>query len=128
MKDIFDQVAGDAHLMPWYFFGTWAMILFTWQMFRRGPSEAGGLSLLISALNSINTPLIAITVIAQGMIFDIVCQKYGVSNDAATGVIGAGIGMLTGQGINALQQIHAMQEAQKLANPNQPAGPAQPKE
>lgn len=125
MKDIFDQVGTNASYLPWYFLAAWGMVLITWGMFRRKPSESGGLVAFISALNSINTPLIAITVIAQGMIFDIVCQRYGVSNDAATGVIGAGIGMLTGQGINALQQLHAMQGAIPK-NPTMPETPAQP--
>jgi hypothetical protein len=55
---------------------------------------------LIAALNSLNTPWVAIVVIILGMCFDIVCQKYGVANDAATGVIGAGIGLLTGQALS----------------------------
>lgn len=57
----------------------------------------------ISAINSLNTPWVAMVVIVLGMVFDIVCQKYGVSNDAATGVIGAGIGLLTGQALHAAQ-------------------------
>lgn len=56
----------------------------------------------ILALNALNTPWVAIFVIVLGMIFDIVCKVYGVANDAATGVIGAGIGLLTGQGLQAL--------------------------
>jgi uncharacterized protein YqgC (DUF456 family) len=55
---------------------------------------------LILALNMLNQPWVAIIVIILGMIFDIVCQRYGVSNDAATGVIGAGIGLLTGQALS----------------------------
>lgn len=111
--------------VQWYALAVWAMVLVTIAMFRNR-NEPGGLARLIGALNSINTPLIAITVIAQGMIFDIVCQQNGVSNDAATGVIGAGIGMLTGQGIQALQQLHAIQTQAPPPNPSQPAGPAQP--
>jgi hypothetical protein len=55
---------------------------------------------LVGAINSINTPWVAITVIILGMAFDILCKKWGVANDAATGVIGAGIGLLTGQALN----------------------------
>jgi flagellar biosynthesis protein FliR len=58
----------------------------------------------ISALNSLNTPWVAICVIILGMSFDVVCKIYGVSNDAATGVIGAGIGLLTGQALSKSQQ------------------------
>lgn len=54
----------------------------------------------IAALNSLNQPWVAITVIVIGMGFDIICKLYGVSNDAATGVIGAGVGLLTGQALN----------------------------
>ena len=57
------------------------------------------LSSLISALNSMNQPWVAIIVIMIGMIFDIICKHFGVANDAATGVIGAGVGLLTGQGL-----------------------------
>ncbi len=54
----------------------------------------------IAALNALNTPWVAIVVIVMGMVFDVLCKIYGVSNDAATGVIGAGIGLLTGQAIS----------------------------
>ena len=54
----------------------------------------------IAALNSLNTPWVAIIVIVIGMAFDLTCKVYGVPNDAATGVIGAGIGLLTGQALN----------------------------
>ncbi len=55
---------------------------------------------LIAALNSLNTPWVAIIVITLGMTFDVVCKQWGVPNDAATGVIGAGIGLLTGQALS----------------------------
>ena len=54
----------------------------------------------IVALNSLNTPWIAILVIVLGMAFDILCKRFGLDSDAATGVIGAGIGLLTGQVIH----------------------------
>jgi uncharacterized membrane protein YeaQ/YmgE (transglycosylase-associated protein family) len=72
----------------------------------------------IAALNSLNQPWVAIVVIIIGMLFDVICQKYGISNDAATGVIGAGVGLLTGQALNRAN--HDL--------PSQPAGPAQPKQ
>jgi len=54
----------------------------------------------IAALNSLNTPWIAIVVILIGMGFDIACKHAGIAADAATGVIGAGIGLLTGQALS----------------------------
>lgn len=86
---------------------------------------------LILALNALNQPWVAMLVIVLGMIFDVVCQRYNISNDAATGVIGAGIGLLTGQ---ALSKTAAPGTAQSTTTttstippPIQPAGPAQPK-
>jgi uncharacterized protein YqgC (DUF456 family) len=54
----------------------------------------------IASLNALNTPWVAIIVIVLGMTFDVVCKAWGVPNDAATGVIGAGIGLLTGQALS----------------------------
>lgn len=79
----------------------------------------------ILALNSLNTPWVAITVILMGMTFDVVCKAYGVPNDAATGVIGAGIGLLTGQALSKSQQTQ--EPMSQLPNPTPPAEPAQPK-
>lgn len=80
---------------------------------------------IIVALNSLNQPWVAIVVIVLGMIFDIVSQHFNVSTDAATGVIGAGVGLLTSQGIHAANQLVAMN--QPPSNPTKPADPAQPK-
>lgn len=71
---------------------------------------------LIAALNALNQPWVAIVVIVLGMIFDITCKHFGVANDAATGVIGAGVGLLTGQGIRA-----AADHANPLSLPADPA-------
>jgi hypothetical protein len=54
----------------------------------------------IAALNSLNTPWVALIVITLGMGFDIACKHFGIAQDAATGVIGAGIGLLTGQALS----------------------------
>ena len=61
----------------------------------------------IAALNALNQPWVAIIVIILGMTFDIICQHFGVSNDAATGVIGAGVGLLTGQALNRATTVLA---------------------
>lgn len=73
----------------------------------------------IAALNSLNTPWVAIFVIVIGMAFDLACKQFGVPNDAATGVIGAGIGLLTGQ---ALRNHDATSTNPPTPNP-QPANP-----
>ncbi len=60
----------------------------------------------IAALNSLNTFWGAVCIILIGMSFDLACKHYGVSNDAATGVIGAGIGLLTGQALSKSPGTH----------------------
>lgn len=67
----------------------------------RGPWDVGLPMKFIAALNSLSQPWVALTVIVLGMTFDVICQHYQISNDAATGVIGAGVGLLTGQAIRA---------------------------
>jgi len=59
---------------------------------------------VISALNSVTTPWIAILVIVLGMIYSILSHRYGISGDGASGVIGAGIALLTGQALSHSQQ------------------------
>ena len=54
----------------------------------------------INALNSLNTPWIAIIVIGLGMVFEVVCKVYGLNSDGASTVIGAGVGLLTGQALS----------------------------
>ena len=72
---------------------------------------------LISVLNSLNTPWIAILVIIIGMVYAVVSHIYGISGDGASGVIGAGIGLLTGQ---------ALSKSQSSAEPMVPIVPANP--
>ena len=72
------------------------------------------LAKFIAAINTLNQPYIAIIVVILGCVFDVTCQKYGISNDAATGIIGAGIGLLTGQALH------------KGASPDPPTVPANP--
>jgi hypothetical protein len=66
----------------------------------RRDREALMLERFISAINGLNQPYIAIAVVVLGCVFDVVCQRFQISNDAATGIIGAGIGLLTGQALN----------------------------
>jgi hypothetical protein len=59
---------------------------------------------LIAALNSLNTPWIAILVILIGAVFSVISHVYGMSGDGASGIIGAGIGLLTGQALSKSSQ------------------------
>ena len=116
-----------------YLLVAWILGILTWMVVKRG---AGTPSSLIATLNALNQPWIAICVIILGMVFDIVCQKYGVSNDAATGVIGAGVGLLTGQALNRADHSittttpsSTIREASSSSivpppNPTLPVGPA----
>lgn len=72
----------------------------------------------IAALNALNQPWVAIIVILIGMSFDLACKHFAVPNDAATGVIGAGVGLLTGQAIDRA----------KINTPTPPEPAATPKE
>lgn len=91
----------------------------------------------IAALNALNQPWIAMLVILLGMTFDVICQKYGISNDAATGIIGAGIGLLTGQALSKTAPPGIAQSTTTTTStipppvaptPSKPAEPAQPKQ
>lgn len=76
---------------------------------------------LIAALNSLNTPWIAILVIILGMSYAVVSHVYGLSGDGASGVIGAGIGLLTGQAL-----AKSSQSAEPMALPKNPITPVEP--
>jgi hypothetical protein len=53
----------------------------------------------IAVLNSINATWLAIIMILIGMGYGVVSHVYGINGDAATGVIGAGIGLITGHAL-----------------------------
>jgi hypothetical protein len=59
--------------------------------------KKGWVGEFIDALNMLNTPWIAIIVLILGMLYNLKCKQYGLSADSANQVIGAGIGLLTGQ-------------------------------
>lgn len=86
--------------LQWYIVLIWVLLLVSWAVIRGGGSLEG----FVSALNSVNTPWVAILVMVIGMLFDIASQKYNMSTDAATGVIGAGIGMLTQNALHSQQK------------------------
>jgi hypothetical protein len=51
----------------------------------------------IAALNAIGSPILAVVVIILGCIYSIVSKQYGLDGNTAAGIVGAGIGLLTGQ-------------------------------
>jgi hypothetical protein len=51
----------------------------------------------IAALNTVSSPVLAVVVIIIGCIFAIVSKCYGLDGNTAAGIVGAGIGLLTGQ-------------------------------
>jgi hypothetical protein len=51
----------------------------------------------IAALNSISSPILAVLVICLGCGYSILSKKYGLDGNTAAGIVGAGIGLLTGQ-------------------------------
>jgi hypothetical protein len=67
-------------------------------------SRRNELNKFIAALNSLNTPWIAILVIVIGTVFSVISHTYGMSGDGASGIIGAGIGLLTGQALSKSSQ------------------------
>lgn len=52
---------------------------------------------LVFALNMISSPILAILVIVLGCIYSVVCKQYGMEPSTSAGIVGAGIGLLTGQ-------------------------------
>ena len=83
---------------------------------------------VVSQLNQLNTPWVAIIVIVLGMIFAVVCKVYGLNSDMASGVLGAGIGLLTGQALAKSQQPGTHLEVDSTNNHTLPGmnDPAQP--
>jgi hypothetical protein len=55
---------------------------------------------LIAALNALSTPWLALLVIVLGAAFYLVCGLWHLSTEPAVGIIGGGVGLLTGQVIN----------------------------
>lgn len=51
----------------------------------------------ITALNSMSSPILAVVVIVLGCGYSIISKKYGLDGNTAAGIVGAGIGLLTGQ-------------------------------
>jgi hypothetical protein len=81
--------------------------------------QKGWMKDFITALNSLNTPWIALLVVTLGMVYNLKCKAFGLSSDSANQVIGGGLGLLTGQ---------ALTNKIGTAVPTPPAGPATDKE
>ena len=56
---------------------------------------------LIAAFNTISSPVLAVLVILIGCGFSILSKQYGLDGNTAAGIVGAGIGLLTGQVLSA---------------------------
>jgi hypothetical protein len=74
----------------------------------------------IAVLNALNTPWVAIFVIVLGMAFDLAAKSQGLTSDAANQVIGAGIGLLTGQALHASAQEKASITSSPYDKPKPP--------
>lgn len=55
----------------------------------------------IAALNAIGSPILAVVVIMLGCVYSVVSKMYGLDGNTAAGIVGAGIGLLTGQVLSA---------------------------
>ena len=55
----------------------------------------------IAALNMISSPILAVIVILIGCAFAVLSKVYGLDGNTAAGIVGAGIGLLTGQVISS---------------------------
>lgn len=51
----------------------------------------------IAACNTISSPILAVLVIMLGCVYSVVSKCYGLDSNTAAGIVGAGIGLLTGQ-------------------------------
>jgi hypothetical protein len=62
--------------------------------------KQGWIGQFIVALNSLNTPWVAIIVVILGMLYNLKCKAFGLPSDSANQVIGGGLGLLTGQALS----------------------------
>lgn len=89
--------------------GAIVLLAFMWLVSR----EDSVVGRFILALNSLNTPMVAVLVIVLGEVYGIVCNQYGMKGDGPSTIIGAGIGLLTGQVLSkTLTQTHDGQPPQ----------------
>ena len=92
--------------------------------------KSGWIGQFIIALNSLNTPWVAIIVVILGMIYNLKCKEYGLPSDSANQVIGGGLGLLTGQALNNRAGTHSTSTVNTTIPPITPApdGPTSPAE
>ena len=74
-------------------YATIVLLLIAFLVLRSGFTLTG----FITALNSMSSPILAVVVIIMGCIYSIVSKRYGLDGNTAAGIVGAGIGLLTGQ-------------------------------
>lgn len=93
--------------------------------------KTGWIEEFVNSLNTLNTPWIAIIVVVLGMLYNIKCKVYGLDSSSANQVIGAGIGLLTGQAIEARKREASVSVTRTTIDgppPELPATPATPPE
>lgn len=86
--------------------------------------KSGWIGQFITALNSLNTPWVAMIVLILGMIFDLKCKAAGMSSDSANQIIGGGLGLLTGQALQNRPGTHTSQTIEAVMPPTPPLVPA----
>jgi hypothetical protein len=74
-------------------YATLILILIAFMVIRSGFTLTG----FITALNSMSSPILAVVVICLGCVYSIISKRYGLDGNTAAGIVGAGIGLLTGQ-------------------------------
>lgn len=90
--------------------------------------KSGWIGQFILALNSLNTPWVAIIVVILGMIYNLKCKQYGLPSDSANQVIGGGLGLLTGQALNNRAGTHSTSTTDTVVPPVAPVDPIKPVE
>lgn len=71
----------------------------------------------ITAINALSSPNLAVLVMILGCGYSIIAHKYGLNNDIASGIIGAGIGLLTGQALAKTQTFEGHPPTQTVGPP-----------
>jgi hypothetical protein len=79
--------------------------------------KTGWIGQFITALNSLNTPWVAIIVVILGMIYNLKCKAFGLPSDSANQVIGGGLGLLTGQALNNRAGTHSTSTVDTVVPP-----------
>jgi hypothetical protein len=80
----------------------------------------------IAALNTISSPILAVLVICIGCGYSIASKHYGLDGNTAAGIVGAGIGLLTGQVLSATRTQSTDGQPQTTTQSTAPPNPIAP--